>query len=265
MTDFKNEMDIGMSSINLKLEKYGMSVYKLAVMLAGVIFCVFSMIYTLYHDNMDNVLYILATVMLVFVPFIVGVLMKFSINSAVFTFIIFYAVAPLLGSMYKLYYLTDWWDDLLHFSGGVVFAIFGIFVAKFLNRKGKNTLVMCAVFAFCFSLGIAVLWEFFEYAMDVFFGMDMQVDTFIDHMNSYLLGSEPGVKGEINGIKDVYVNGQRLEGYIDIGLIDTMKDMMLECSGAFIYCVIFLIDRDRHPLFRFTNEKKQALELDLSE
>lgn len=247
-----------MNSINLKLEKYGLSVYKLCVFFAGILFCLFSVVLTLYWENTQNILYILATVLLLCGPIIVGYLMKFSINSAMFTFVMFYAVSPLLGSMYKLYYLTSWWDDLLHFSGGVVFAMLGIFMAKFLNRKNKNSLIMCAMFAFCFSLALAVVWEFFEYGMDVIFGMDMQVDTVISSINSYLLGDEAGVQGGIEGIESVVVNGKELGvgGYIDIGLIDTMKDMMLEGAGALIYCVIFLIDRDRHPILTFVKREK---------
>lgn len=40
-----------------------------------------------------------------------------------------------------------------------------------------------------------------------------------------------------------------LEGYIDIGLIDTMGDMMLETAGAVVCAVVFALDRGRHPAF----------------
>lgn len=247
-----------MNSINTKLKGYGLSVYKIAVVGTGIIFCIFSMVLTLYRGDTKNILYILATAALVCVPVVMGILMKFSVNPVMFTFIVFYAAAPLLGSMYKLYYLTSWWDDLLHFSGGVVFAMLGLFLAKFLNKNNKSSLMLCAVFAFCFSLAIAALWEFFEFTMDSLFGMDMQVDTVINSINSYLLGDSPGVQGSITEIESVYINGKELGvgGYIDIGLIDTMKDMMTEGMGALLYCIIFLIDRDRHPLLTPVNRKK---------
>ncbi len=254
-----------MGKINSTLKKYGLSVYKVSIIAAGLLFCIISMAITLFRGETKNILYILSTVMLLFGPVIVGNWMKFSINPAMFTFVMFYAITPLLGSMYKLYYLTSWWDDLLHFSGGVVFAILGIFAAKFLNRKNKNSLIMCAVFGFCFSLTLAVLWEFFEYGMDTFFGRDMQVDTIVTYINSYLLGNEAGVQGSIENIHSVVVNGQVLEGYIDIGLIDTMNDMLLECLGALIYCVIFLIDRDRHPILTTISRQKDQDQLDPAE
>lgn len=254
-----------MRKMSTTLKDYGLSVYKVCVIGVGLIFCIVSMILALVSGETQNILYILSTVLLLFVPVIVGNLMKFSINTVMFTFIIFYAITPLLGSMYKLYYLTSWWDDLLHFFGGVVFSMLGIFVAKYLNRNNKNSLIMCAVFGFCFSLTIAVLWEFFEYGMDVFFGRDMQVDTIITYINSYLLGNEAGVQGSIDNIQSVVVNGQVLEGYIDIGLIDTMKDMIVECLGALIYCVISLVDRDRHPLITSISREKDQSRLDPAE
>lgn len=239
-----------MKNLNTRLEGRGLSVYKLAIAAAGEIFCIFSLIFTLckYPDNVKNIIYVFATVLLVLCPIAVGLLLKFRINSVMYTFVIFYAIAPLLGSMYKLYYVTGWWDKLLHCAGGVVFAIFGIFVVKALNRKNKSSLLMCAVFALCFSLALAAVWEFFEFGIDRIFGSDMQMDRYISSLDSYLLGSEAGKIGHMDKIDSVTVNGQVLEGYIDIGLIDTMGDMMIEGLGALIYCVIFLIDRDRHPI-----------------
>lgn len=48
-------------------------------------------------------------------------------------------------------------------------------------------------------------------------------------INSYLLGSEKGVAGSISDIQSVIVNGEELSinGYLDIGLIDTMHDMLV--------------------------------------
>ena len=47
---------------------------------------------------------------------------------------------------------------------------------------------MKVAFAFCFSLMIAVMWEFLEYFLDLLFHMDMQNDTVITDISSYMLG-----------------------------------------------------------------------------
>ncbi|MPM76468.1 hypothetical protein SDC9_123466 [bioreactor metagenome] len=97
-----------------------------------------------------------------------------------------------------------------------------------------------AIVAFCFSMTIGVVWEFFEFSMDIFFGMDMQKDTIIHTVRSVAL--DPTGKQKIVVIKDiseVVVNGQELGvgGYLDIGLIDTMKDLFVNFIGAVAFCL----------------------------
>ena len=86
--------------------------------------------------------------------------------------------------------------------------------------------------------------------MDRWFGLDMQRDTLVSAIHSYDLGSATGVIGSIDSIESVVVNGVPLEGYIDIGLIDTMGDMMIETFGAVVYAVVFALDKGRRCLPR---------------
>ena len=99
----------------------------------------------------------------------------------------------------------------------------------------------------CFSIAIAVLWEFCEFGADTFLGMDMQDDTVVYSLTSYLLGNTLGVTGSIENIQSVVVNGIALPGYIDIGLIDSMLDMLLETLGAMVTCLMLWIHRGKRP------------------
>ena len=108
---------------------------------------------------------------------------------------------------------------------------------------------MAALFAFCLSLSLSALWEFFEFGMDVCFHMDMQRDTFVTALHSYDLGAETGVLGHLENIQSVTVNGQSLPGYLDGGLRDTMGDMLLEGLGALLLSLGLGLDRGRHRLF----------------
>ena len=88
---------------------------------------------------------------------------------------------------------------------------------------------------------IGVIWEFFEFSMDMFFGLDMQKDTVVNSIHSVLLnptGSNRPVS--ITGITETVVNGIELgiDGYLDIGLIDTMKDMFVNLIGATVFSII---------------------------
>ena len=80
--------------------------------------------------------------------------------------------------------------------------------------------------------------------------MDMQDDMLVTHLTSYLLGESVGVTGSVENIQSVVVNGIQLPGYIDIGLTDSMLDMMLESLGALVTCLLILLDKGKHPLIQ---------------
>lgn len=88
---------------------------------------------------------------------------------------------------------------------------------------------------------IGVVWEFFEFGMDQLAGFDMQKDTVIHVIRSVTLDAAGhNVPYEISGITETVVNGQELGlgGYLDIGLIDTMQDLIVNFVGAFVFSVI---------------------------
>ena len=88
---------------------------------------------------------------------------------------------------------------------------------------------------------IGVIWEFFEFGMDTIFGLDMQKDTIVSNIHSVMLDpTNSNIPIGIEGITDVIVNGQSLGlgGYLDIGLIDTMKDLIVNFVGAVVFSVI---------------------------
>ena len=55
-----------------------------------------------------------------------------------------------------------------------------------------------------------------------------------------MLGERTGEIGTISDITSVVINGEPLpvNGYIDIGLIDTMDDMITCSFGTLIYCLV---------------------------
>ena len=106
-----------------------------------------------------------------------------------------------------------------------------------------------AMVAFCFSMTIGVIWEFFEFGMDYFFNMDMQKDTVIHRINSVMLNPDGvNVPYTIDNIQGTMIDGKDLgiDGYLDIGLIDTMKDMFVNFIGAVVFsCFGFLYVKSR--------------------
>ena len=167
----------------------------------------------------------------------------------VYIFALAYAIGPMLGHCWKLYYTVPVWDKLLHVCGGVMFAILGAYFFDLLVKERVHPAAR-TIFALCFSIAIAVLWEFCEFGADRFLGMDMQDDMLVTHLTSYLLGEGVGVTGSVENIQSVVVNGIQLPGYIDIGLTDSMLDMMLESLGALVTCLLILLDKGKYPMIR---------------
>lgn len=224
------------------------------MLLLGCSFGLFSLVYFTINGGLTDILLSAVTIFFVFSPFLIEKLFRCRLNTAFCVFAFFYSLFPILGYSYKFYYLVPGWDKLMHFSGGVVFAVVGAYIPLLLKKEYSRDILMRALFALMFSISISALWEFYEFTADRLFGTDMQNDTIVYSINSYMLGSGTGVVGSIDKIESVTVNGDALPGYLDIGLIDTMLDMIFETAGAVIYTIIFAADRDRHPVFRRTQK-----------
>ena len=196
------------------------------------------------------------TLGLVLLPAIMEKLFRCRLCLSVYIFALLYAVGPMMGQCWNFYYTISWWDKLLHISGGVMFAIVGAYFFELLTKR-KDHFIGAAIFALCFSMAIAALWEFIEFGADRFLGMDMQDDILVTHLTSYLLGEGIGVTGSIENIQSVVVNGAQLPGYIDIGLTDSMLDMMLESLGALVPCLLILFDKGKHPVIQDDQTSQQ--------
>ena len=222
-------------------------------------FTFFTLIMLIINKDYENLPICLVTFALAFIPMMVEKWFSCRINFAVYLFAMVYTISPMLGDCYKLYYSTMWWDKLLHTFGGIVFALFGLYLFEYMGGNKSKT-IACAVFALCFSMALSVMWEFFEFGSDQLFGTDMQHDSIVTSFNSYALGNEIGTMGSVENIKDVTINGQPLpiSGYLDIGLIDSMTDMLLETLGAVLVTVVYFLDRGRHPAFIAKSEYEKA-------
>ena len=158
----------------------------------------------------------------------------------------FIFAAEILGEIASFYTKIPYWDTMLHTINGFLMAAIGFALVDIFNRSDRFSVklspLFLAIVAFCFSMTVGVLWEFFEFAVDTYFGTDMQKDWIVTAINS--------VKFDPNGLNVVHhvdidslvVNGEdwisKYGGYIDIGLIDTMKDLLVNFIGAVVFSII---------------------------
>ena len=116
---------------------------------------------------------------------------------------------------------------------------------------------ICILFGVCFSISIAVLWEFFEFAMDTFLHTDMQKDSLIQSIYSYeVLGGELGTILNVEEVTTV-INGEYVvNGYIDLGRMDSMLDLLVETLGAIAFAIVYAVDKGVHTSFHLLKKEE---------
>lgn len=163
----------------------------------------------------------------------------------------FIFAANILGEIYHFYAHIPIWDTALHTLNGFLFAAVGFSTVELLNRNSKRfnlSPLYLTLVAFCVSMTVGVLWEFFECGMDLFFNMDMQKDFIVDKINSTQL--DPAHDQTVIHVNDIIstqiftASGEVYSvenGYIDIGILDTMKDLLVNLIGAVVFCIFGFI------------------------
>jgi uncharacterized membrane protein YjdF len=233
-----------------KLVNFGLTKFKFFLTLTLCLIGLFSIIYVALTSNeLFSYFYCFSTIVFVLLPLGLSVIFRWKMNLFFYFLFSFYTMGPLLGAVYNFYYFTSWWDDLLHLLAGTIFAIVGSQLASVLNKNNKTSYMLAAVFGVLMSISIATVWEFYEYTSDMYLGSDMQADTIINVINTKINRTDGLVDSFIN-ITETTVNGQSLgiQGYLDIGIIDTIRDLTIETVGAFIFFVYVLIDKNKHPM-----------------
>lgn len=202
------------------------------------------------------------------IPLIVDRTFNLKLPDALETIVLLFAFcAEILGEIGSFYTYISWWDTMLHTVNGFIMAALGFALIDLLNNSPKFHFNLSPLFvafvAFCFSMTVGVVWEFFEYFMDVSVTMDMQKDAIVNSISSVKLNPS-GLNEEIriSGITDTIIHytkdGQTMEyivngGYLDIGINDTMKDLIVNCIGAVVFSVIgyfYIIGRNKGKIAR---------------
>ena len=224
--------------------KENKSVFILYMVLRAIV--VIAMIAGIINRNYENVFFCILTLILFMIPSFIEVNFHIDLPTTLEVVILLFIFASqILGEMSSYYITYPFWDTMLHTVNGFLAAAIGFSLVDILNGSEKFSFqlspIYMAVVAFCFSMTIGVLWEFFEFFMDMFFRTDMQKDTIINGIYTVILDPTNSNKVvAIKNINDVIINGQSLGlgGYIDIGLIDTMKDLIVNFIGAVVFSII---------------------------
>lgn len=228
------------------------------------------MIRQIFNGNYESVFLCLLTLLLLVGPSIAQITLRVELPSTLeIIILLFVYAAEILGEIRQFYEVFPHWDTILHTLNGFLAAAIGFSLVELLNRNQKLVFQLSPFFtalvALCFSMTAGIVWEFFEFMMDMVFGLDMQKDTVIHSISSVLLKeSDGGIPYKIDEITEVYINGAELGigGYLDIGLIDTMADLFVNFIGALVFAIFgyrYAKRRDAaDPIQRFIPIQKDA-------
>lgn len=224
----------------------GRGLFAVYILLSALV--LFTMMRSFWRGEYFNVMVCLLTLALFMIPAFVE--KNFRVHLSGFfeaIVLVFIFSAEILGEINCYYQRIPHWDTVLHTVNGFMFAAFGFALLDMINRdetiKFRLSPVYLALVAFCFSMTVGVLWEFFEFGCDMLFQTDMQKDTYVTEFYTVLLDLEktntPVPVENISGaILQSGGTSVLLPAYLDIGLIDTMKDLLVNFLGASVFSVI---------------------------
>ena len=203
------------------------------------------MVMTIIHKDYESTFVCVLVLILFMLPRFVERNFRIELPSTLeIIILVFIFASEILGELGCFFINVPNWDSILHTTTGFLCAAFGFALIDILNRNDKIKFqlspIYVALVAFCFSMTIGVLWEFFEFSVDRLFHMDMQKDTIVHTISSVMLDpTNKNIPITIDGITSVAVNGKNLgfDGYLDIGLYDTMEDLLVNFIGALTFSI----------------------------
>ncbi|MBR3059290.1 MAG: hypothetical protein IKG89_01585 [Oscillospiraceae bacterium] len=221
------------------------------ILLRGVVLII--LVAELLTGQWFNVFLCFLTLLLFMVPTIVERHLQLELPGPLEIVILcFIFSSAVLGEIAEFYVKVPGWDTMLHTLNGFLMAAIGFSLIDLLNRSPRFHISLSPFFvafvAFCFSMTTGVVWEFVEFTIDRVLHMDMQKDFVVTAISSVSLNPDAvnsavlvqnirsttilWQEGEV--LRETVING----GYLDIGLVDTMKDLIVNCIGAIVFSLI---------------------------
>ena len=252
----KNRMKALRQAVNMELKEHRSTFIVFSVLRILVIVC---MVRQIFLHNYESFFLSVLTLLLLYIPSWLQVKLRIEIPIGLeISILCFIFAAEILGEINAFYIVIPGWDTILHTLNGFLCAAVGFSLVLLLNDTEKLTFDLSPFFlalvAFCFSMTVGVMWEFFEFGVDRFLNFDMQKDTIVNMVSSVMLDPAKANHSiavrEIADVILVHGDGTQqalgLGGYLDIGLYDTMKDLFVNFIGAVVFSVIgFVYARGR--------------------
>lgn len=263
----KKNLDKKKSKAIAKEKKFNLKTYIYILLRIAVILCMMRQIQL---GNIMNAVLCIFTLVL----FSITIFMEHKLNIDFpdlleITVWIFIFSAEILGEINEFYIHFENWDLILHTTNGFIMAGIGYSLVELLNKNENISVTLSpiyvAIVAVSFSMTIGVFWEFFEYGVDKYLHKDMQKDTVINTIYSVTLHEEGKNEVVQLPIESVVINGEDWNelygGYIDVGLHDTMEDLLVNFIGAVIFSIfgyLYTIGKGKYAKNFIVRRKKKT-------
>ena len=249
---------------------------KLIIYITLRILVIICMIAEILHGDLNNVLLCILTLILFTLPDFIS--NKFEVDLPdtleIITYLFIFA-AEILGEIQRFFLIFPYWDTMLHTLNGFLQAAIGFSLVDILNKNDSRinmTPGFVALVAFTFSMTVGVVWEFVEFGADHYFYQDMQKDRIVSTISSVKINptgeNVPVVLKDITKTIIYSNNGNEIttidNGYLDIGIIDTMKDLIVNFVGAIVFSILgymYIINRDGYKFLENILPKKKVKEI----
>lgn len=209
-----------------------------------------TMVRSIFLGNYEHMMLCVLTLVLLLLPSLIEHTLDIELPDLLESIIlVFIFAAEILGEIDAFYINIPFWDTILHTTWGFLCAGIGFALFDILNRSDSSSIrltpLYMAVSAVAFSMAVGACWEIFEYLADCFVGVDMQKDTLVTAINTVWLDpTNSNITIPVNDIVSSQINLANGEviaipgGYLDIGIHDTMADLIVNLIGALVFAVI---------------------------
>ena len=146
---------------------------------------VFAGIYAIFVSNYLILLMSSLVGIIMLLPYFFKWKYKFYIPIEIELIVVLFIYATLfLGDAWSFYARFWWWDILLHAGSAIVFGFLGFFLlySLYTQRKIQSRPFLLALFSFSFAVAMGVIWEIFEFYVDILLGWNMQKSGLVDTM-----------------------------------------------------------------------------------
>ena len=217
---------------------YLLFMFILFIELAGAIIGLFNTNMAVVDASKSNIFLIILTATALIIPWRIEYKYKIDLPDILeYVVLIMLFIAVVLGFLHDYYVHVTGFDKFTHTLSGVTLSLLAFQTVLFMNETKSFLLKigngMVAIFSFAFSMTLLVLWEFYEFTIDVI--SFHQNGPILSNMQRYQWTDTPAFFPQ------------------DYGLFDTMIDLFVGAFGAMIVSIVGYI------ILRHKTKKNQLL------